>query len=348
MVNYNAGLALKAIKKGDAELLQEAFDNHVPANSTTKRGKPLLIAAIEEADAEMVEVILKARADVNSVDSNNLYTPLIAAVVESQTDVVTRLLETKIDSLNVNLVDKDGNTALHHALAQSNAEAALALMQSKHKADPSIGTSDGTFPIHTASANGLCEVVKYMTKRGNYSSQMDGKGELALGHAVQGDDVETMQTLLKHGCDVTHTNANGETVLHHAASYAASKCLAELASNVDVAKLVNAVNKDGHSALDLAVAATGTDKACAILKEMGGAAVKPIVLEVQGEGKQQGEASNSNDAVQDKIRQKRQTAGKGGKKDKVDKAQLAAKAIMGIFALFVLVPLGVWVFSLTQ
>jgi len=32
----------------------------------------------------------------------------------------------------------------------------------------------------------------------------------------------------------------------------------------------------------------------------------------------------------------------------VDKAQLAAKAIMGIFALFVLVPLGVWVFSLTQ
>ena len=57
-------------------------------------------------------------------------------------------------------------------------------------------------------------------------------------------------------CQVTHTNANGETVLHHAASYAASKCLAELASNVDVAKLVNAVNKDGHSALDLAVAAT--------------------------------------------------------------------------------------------
>lgn len=77
---------------------------------------------------------------------------------------------------------------------------------------------------------------------------------------------------------------------------------------------------------------------------MGGAAVKPIVLEVQGEGKQQGEASNSNDAVQDKIRQKRQTAGKGGKKDKVDKAQLAAKAIMGIFALFVLVvsQLGTW------
>ena len=29
---------------------------------------------------------------------------------------------------------QDGNTALHHALAQSNAEAALALMQSKHKA----------------------------------------------------------------------------------------------------------------------------------------------------------------------------------------------------------------------
>ena len=84
-------------------------------------------------------------------------------------------------------------------------------------ADPSIGTSGGTFPIHTAAANGLSEVVKYMIKRGDYTTRVDAQGELALGHAVQGDDVATMQALLKHGCDVSWARGHhGGTAGTHA------------------------------------------------------------------------------------------------------------------------------------
>ena len=155
-------------------------------------------------------------------------------------------------------MDKDGYTALHHALARGGSDTALTLMRCKHKADATIAATDSTAPIHTAAGAGLSDVIKQMIKSAGQGSAFqtlaDGKGDLALASAVGADDTACMAMLLSHGCDVKHKNTQGETVLHTAAMCGSAACLKELASNEAAKNIVNQVNSEGHSAYDCAVA----------------------------------------------------------------------------------------------
>eukprot|EP00729_Bicosta_minor_P024523 gene24523-17070_t len=95
---------LQSIKRGDAEGIHDSVRDGADINGTDKKGKPLLLLAIEEGDPDVIAAMIKQN-----------------------------------DKMDINATDKDGQTALHWALTLPMPEVALSILKSqKHSADCTI------------------------------------------------------------------------------------------------------------------------------------------------------------------------------------------------------------------
>ncbi|EEB55644.1 ankyrin repeat domain protein [Wolbachia endosymbiont of Culex quinquefasciatus JHB] len=86
----------------------------------------LLTIAAENGHASVVEVLLKAEANVNAVDSNKWFTPLHVAAENGHASVVEVLLKAEA---NVNAVGIEGCTPLHFAAGNGHVDIVNLLLE---------------------------------------------------------------------------------------------------------------------------------------------------------------------------------------------------------------------------
>ena len=97
------------VKTGTLEEVNNAIKAGADINARDKDGKtPLMYAAWNNQNPEVIKVLLEAGADVNARDKNG-WTPLMYAAWNENPDVIKVLLEAGAD---VNARDKDGRTPL--------------------------------------------------------------------------------------------------------------------------------------------------------------------------------------------------------------------------------------------
>ncbi len=152
------------------ESLRQAQEE-LRANSAIERArKKLKEKGIEPSDynkrivssyieKDLMELLIAAGADVNSVDSKG-YTPLQWAVVGgSSNDIVELLLAAT--GIDVNKSDSDGWTALYRAASNGYTETAKLLLKSPH-IDVNKAEKDGWTPLYAATCGGHIEMVKLL------------------------------------------------------------------------------------------------------------------------------------------------------------------------------------------
>ncbi|CAK9083515.1 unnamed protein product [Durusdinium trenchii] len=146
-------------------------------NQTNDRGCTALhaAAAAEEGNAQIVELLLAARATVNLQDKEG-NAPLHAAAEEGNSQIVELLLAT---GATVNLQDKKGEAPLHKA-ARSDSPRIVELL------------------LATAATVNL----------------QDEEGRASLHAAAEIDDSEVIQPLLAAGATVNLQDTEGNTPLH--------------------------------------------------------------------------------------------------------------------------------------
>src|SRR5437870_282369 len=133
--------------------------NAIPQKSAKLTVKQKLVAAlfaaVEDDNLRAVKRLLAQRADANARDLH-CSTPLMFAAAEGRVPALGALLEAIThDASSADLVevqDRDGWRALHHAASRGNAPAVAMLLAAHAAADPL--TRSGATPLMLAVQNG--------------------------------------------------------------------------------------------------------------------------------------------------------------------------------------------------
>ncbi|XP_059160750.1 serine/threonine-protein phosphatase 6 regulatory ankyrin repeat subunit A-like [Physella acuta] len=208
----------------------------------TLSGKTALIVALENSNEQTALKLLSRHPDLK-VHTDEGYTALHFAAFESCTDVVRHMLQAGCNvnvqteeghtplmlagnkeialllcdaGADVNLVDKNGDKALHLAIYRSEADVAQVLINK--------GTViDGNFPeplppLVLAAALNAITIVKMLLKAGANVNVLSSSGISPLMAAAACDssgynNAEIFQILNEHGADFNMTGKKGRTAL---------------------------------------------------------------------------------------------------------------------------------------
>ncbi|KAB1268415.1 E3 ubiquitin-protein ligase MIB2 [Camelus dromedarius] len=213
---------------------------------------------LEHPGRLVVEVAL------GNVDTKNQgRTALQVAAYLGQVELVRLLLQARA---GVDLADDEGNTALHYAALGNQPEATLVLLSSGCGANALNGTRSSA--LHVAVQRGFLEVVRVLCERGCDVNLPDAHANTPLHCAISaGSAASGIVEVLTEvpGIDITATNSQGFTLLHHASlkghTLAVKKILAR------ARQLVDAQKEDGFTALHLAALNNHWEVAQVLIRE---------------------------------------------------------------------------------
>ncbi|XP_062959850.1 E3 ubiquitin-protein ligase MIB2 isoform X3 [Cynocephalus volans] len=198
------------------------------------------------------------------VDTKNQgRTALQVAACLGQVELVRLLLQARA---GMDLPDDEGNTALHYAALGNQPETIRVLLSAGCKADTLNGTRNTA--LHVAVQRGFLEVVRVLCECGCDVNLPDAHANTPLHSAISaGAGASGIVEVLTEvpGIDVTATNSQGFTLLHHASLkghvLAVRKILAR------ARQLVDAKKEDGFTALHLAALNNHREVAQILIRE---------------------------------------------------------------------------------
>uniref|UniRef100_G3SV82 RING-type E3 ubiquitin transferase n=1 Tax=Loxodonta africana TaxID=9785 RepID=G3SV82_LOXAF len=203
----------------------------------------------------------QARPQVDA--KNQGRTALQVATYLGQVELVRLLLQARAGT---DVPDDEGNTALHYAALGNQPEAARVLLSAGCNADALNGSRSAA--LHVAVQRGFLEVVRVLCERGCDVNLPDAHADTPLHCAISvGTGASGIVEVLTEvpGIDVTATNSQGFTLLHHASlkghALAVRKILAR------ARQLVDAKKEDGFTALHLAALNNHRDVAQILIRE---------------------------------------------------------------------------------
>lgn len=163
-----------------------------------------MLGALKAGDTAAAVALLDRGVDVNTVDREG-NTLVMLAVRDDNAELLDQLL---LRRARVNVRNRHGDTALRLAAFAGK----LTFVQRLVEAGAEINTYGWT-PLSYAAFNGHAPVVDYLLKRG---AQVDAKtenGSTALMFAARNGHPAVVDTLLRAKADPNIGNENGETAL---------------------------------------------------------------------------------------------------------------------------------------
>ncbi|XP_068150892.1 E3 ubiquitin-protein ligase mind-bomb [Drosophila tropicalis] len=175
------------------------------------------------------------------------HTALQAASQNGHIEVIQVLLRHSVD---VEIEDKDGDRAVHHAAFGD--EAAVIEILAKAGADLNARNKRRQTSLHIAVNKGHLKVVKTLLTLGCHPSLQDSEGDTPLHDAISKEHNEMLSLLLDFGADITLNNNNGFNALHHAALKGNPSAMSILLTKTNRPWIVEEKKDDGYTALHLA------------------------------------------------------------------------------------------------
>ncbi|KAK5329530.1 hypothetical protein LTR93_001117 [Exophiala xenobiotica] len=190
------------------------------------------------------------QVDLQKERDVNRRTILIHAVMEEWHDVLEHCLD-RVPRSKLNIQDKNGMTALHHAGKVRNWYAAKRLLEVG--ADAHMEDNEGRTPGHAAAEAGSDRVLRIMLEKGVIGTEgLDHNKRTVLHYVATWNLNAIAETMIEIAPDqVKVRDYHGRTPIHLAALFGSTAVLAQLLATglVDV----NAQDNFGRTALHLAV-----------------------------------------------------------------------------------------------
>ena len=209
---YTALLA--AVENASADVMEVLIDAGADIEAKCNDGRSPLLKASECGNLQVVKMLVKAGAGVCVTDDKGL-TCLSLAVAYGHTETVRSLL--CMPEVDVNQSNNSGSTSLHHAVAQKHSDVVELLIDAGADIEVKYNEGRGCSPLHVASQCGKLRDVEALLKAGAGVCVTDNFGETCLSLAAANGQTETVRTLLcMPEVDVNQSNNSGSTSLHHA------------------------------------------------------------------------------------------------------------------------------------
>ncbi len=222
-----------------------------PAKSTKSGRNALHNLAFRSNDVKTLQYFIDKGADVNQVDKDG-NTPLINASARGGLEKVKFLANKTKD---INSKNKEGFSSFMRAIKYNNMDVveflADAGAQIEVKAD---GVYDLGYHVVDGTRNNLDlfdQKMKFLMSKGYNPKTTQFDGQTLLHVAISRQNIEFLKRLIALGIDINAKDANGQTILHHAAMLSETSDLLKflIASGADK----NVRTEFEESAYDLAM-----------------------------------------------------------------------------------------------
>jgi len=164
---------------------------------------------------------------------------------ENKNKIKELLKELLKKNININLVNKDGNTALHLAIALSNTEIIEEIIK-----NPNIDNLNDLF-INLCKNNYFHNLESLLEKPNLFIDIYDDRGMTSLMWAVIYGKLMKIPKLLAKGINVNAIDINGDTALHHAIKIDHVESIIELCKSKEIIPIIP--NNTGYTALQLSI-----------------------------------------------------------------------------------------------
>ncbi|KAJ8668006.1 hypothetical protein QAD02_009669 [Eretmocerus hayati] len=177
--------------------------------------------AVTAGDVRSVEQLIRAGADIHTVDKNGMtclhlaFRP-VKKELEDRIHGIVRLLLKAGSKIEAN--DKDGKTPLVHAVILGNAKCIQQLIRSG--ANAKVTDNEGLSILHHAVrspmfVNECFDVIPLLLEAGTSLESRDQNGLTPLTFAAAHGCTQLVEALIESGADVNATDLEDRTVLHH-------------------------------------------------------------------------------------------------------------------------------------
>ncbi|KAM0943134.1 putative ankyrin repeat-containing domain-containing protein [Dioscorea sansibarensis] len=189
------------------EVDEDQEDYGIASTATAEEYEKLVEVELLLGEEEKAILRLNEAPDLSKLTSRK-WSLFHSLALSSQIRFMDELLQCGIF---IDLVDKDGYTALHKAVI-GRKEAVITHLLRKG-ASPHVKDRDGATPLHSAVQVGAMKSVKLLIKYKADVNVADNEGWTPLHLATQGRSREIAKVLLVNGADATRRNKDGKTPL---------------------------------------------------------------------------------------------------------------------------------------
>jgi len=214
-----------------------------------------LHTAAQNDEFQRLKILIDHGANVNVIDKDGA-SPLHHASYMGNQKIVDLLLKS---NAKVDLEDDDGATPLHNACikkGRNQVEVVKTLLANGAKID--IKDKQNGTPLLNACCSGELEIVKVLIKKNADFKSGDNSGASPLHYACYNGHAPIVKFLMEKGSDVAAVNADGATPLHFACSQGSVPVLKALLKNKDIN--INAT--DNNKTTPLHYAAFNSNRGC--------------------------------------------------------------------------------------
>ncbi|KAF9128135.1 hypothetical protein BGW39_005323 [Mortierella sp. 14UC] len=213
--------------------------NTITPNSSARRYsvagviRSLFHAVLVQDTEHLDHVLVSLSLDPNKIRDKEHKTMLMVAATENKHRVLRYLLA--LPSIDVDLQDDEGETALYQAAAAGSTECAQLLLLAN--ASASLGNEEAITPLIIASYNGFLTICRLLVSIGHANvNQQDNTQKSALLLASYAGHVDVMALLIEQGASLNILDQYGWSSL----------MLAAYAGKLDACKLLLAQGADPH------------------------------------------------------------------------------------------------------
>jgi len=238
---------LEAAAGGDAKDILEAIASGADPNARDEGGNTPLIHASQQSlsgkDRQIVEALVKAKAQVNAPNKNGA-TALMAAAATGRDGMLRLLIQ---NEATVDARDNDKWTALMYASDNGHWKAVKELIDAK--ADVNATDKDGWSPLMMALFSGRSSTSEKLIKAGAKMPDKAPNGLSAILLAARGRDLAAVQQVLEAKQPLDGLDATGWTALEVASYFGDGQIVMDL---LRAGADSSVKDKEGRTALDRA------------------------------------------------------------------------------------------------
>lgn len=219
---YGQTPLMYACRRGNTNVTKRLLRMGAKVNLCSARGRTALHEAVVRKDNEMVHILLENAPDlkVNIGNPTNFdRSALMVAILQGSAEIAKTILNKPNASVDIDLQDSRGGTALSFAALKDQGEIVDILLESHAKldlAETSSGRSAMMFAVEKRHSN---IVSRLLSHSADPNLPRDISGRTPALAAAEGGCIEILEILIKYKADLSCSDEDGRTLMHCAAEY---------------------------------------------------------------------------------------------------------------------------------
>ena len=219
---YGQTPLMYACRRSNPNVAKRLLGMGANVNMRSARGRTALHEAVVRKDNEMVQLLLDNAPDIDVNRGNPTSfdrSALLVAIRQGSDDIAKTMLKNPNVSVDIDLQDSRGSTALSFAALLDLRDIVDILLDSHAKMDLTE-TSSGRSAMVIAVEKNYSNIVSRLLSHGaDPNLPKDIRGRTPALAAAESRCIQTLQVLINYKADLSCTDEDGRTLMHCAAEY---------------------------------------------------------------------------------------------------------------------------------